>query len=999
MRDELLNAVITDTVRSTELSKRLSTSQIKKLMLSIADDVGNGSKSNIGPTGKLGAYGFNVDALQEVGVLVDGAKDKLINNLQSGELDRVKNSVSAEFDPLSGGFSLGPLGKNVHGSFVDTLKDKIGGYLPDNVNLAAANNLNFGALADPSVWKAPVGSAANSVSSAVGTATGTINSVSSNITNNLGGVKTNILAKLNSSAPGTDFLSKQSNTINELSRNISTQLDSIKNNLPNASSLPSPVATETTSFANGTSSAIDALKREIDIKLADLKEVPAPYLVEQRFSEIENLISTFQNTQTQSAQSTLESSNTKLGGGPLGFLNDTNAQNTAMIGLLDRNIKTLTSAGLINRNTPVDTIMGLLSVANGQGIDTALKFAKGVIRSSSNGKSSLDYFNVGSRADRIFNDALDAVSIIDKGIETLLPSQLEPASGVMNPVITNQPSNEEFVETLPGRGFSDPNNIYPRKDFLQNENSDVNPAAIGRDEARLPYEQTTHGQNDASVARNKVVNGRSGETISQPKSEFNARYPHNQVYQSESGHMQEFDDTPGAERISLQHRSGTFTETGPDGSQVTRIVGHSYTIIDRHGTISIEGKANVHVGGTCNIYVGNDANISVGGKTRIDSHGKIEFFTGDDFHLHVGGNFNIRTNKFSLDAQSINMASAGEYAMSAVGAIGVSTGSRMSLESGGNIDLLAPSGVISSKIDTPIIDVTTANITTLNAGSTNLKATGKDTGTNGGSDHNLTVSGPTSASVDTPASAPRPVYPTILPDPIPPSTSTEPQIPEYVSARAASTDFAYDGDDGIADRETAEASDGSAPPGEGQEDVTSNRVAATSCSKAGLPPIDSRSADNKSFKLSERWNLGQVAFGQGNTKRIRSYGGFSRQDMVTNLRCLAVNCLDKIKAKYPAIIVTSGFRDFIPKGGSTTSQHLKGMAVDMSFTGYSRKEHINIAKWIVQNVPYDQCLLEFTARSHWIHLSFDHTKSSQRYQHFTMYNHKRVTSDGTFKSY
>ena len=43
-------------------------------------------------------------------------------------------------------------------------------------------------------------------------------------------------------------------------------------------------------------------------------------------------------------------------------------------------------------------------------------------------------------------------------------------------------------------------------------------------------------------------------------------YPNNHVYESESGHVQEFDDTPGAERIHTYHRAGTFEEIHPDGS-------------------------------------------------------------------------------------------------------------------------------------------------------------------------------------------------------------------------------------------------------------------------------------------------------------------------------------------------------------------------------------------------------------------------------------------------
>jgi hypothetical protein len=49
-----------------------------------------------------------------------------------------------------------------------------------------------------------------------------------------------------------------------------------------------------------------------------------------------------------------------------------------------------------------------------------------------------------------------------------------------------------------------------------------------------------------------------------PKADAN--YPNNKVYQTESGHYKEYDDTPGAERIKEAHKSGTFYEMDKDGN-------------------------------------------------------------------------------------------------------------------------------------------------------------------------------------------------------------------------------------------------------------------------------------------------------------------------------------------------------------------------------------------------------------------------------------------------
>ena len=95
------------------------------------------------------------------------------------------------------------------------------------------------------------------------------------------------------------------------------------------------------------------------------------------------------------------------------------------------------------------------------------------------------------------------------------------------------------------------------------------------------------------------------------KSPAKPKYPYNKALFTESGHLLELDDTLGAERIAIEHRSGTFQEIHPDGSKVTRVVNDNYTVVCK--------DEEVYIGGKVNITVGGDAKITVGGKTDIDS--------------------------------------------------------------------------------------------------------------------------------------------------------------------------------------------------------------------------------------------------------------------------------------------------------------------------------------------------------------------------------------------
>ena len=92
-------------------------------------------------------------------------------------------------------------------------------------------------------------------------------------------------------------------------------------------------------------------------------------------------------------------------------------------------------------------------------------------------------------------------------------------------------------------------------------------------------------------------------------------------------HDREFDDTPGAERIHTQHRSGSFEEFGPDGERVLKVVNRNYT--------AILGDDDVHVKG--------NANIQVDGDTSLILNGKVRLTVTDDLSVMVNGNFDLNT--------------------------------------------------------------------------------------------------------------------------------------------------------------------------------------------------------------------------------------------------------------------------------------------------------------------------------------------------------------------
>jgi hypothetical protein len=114
-------------------------------------------------------------------------------------------------------------------------------------------------------------------------------------------------------------------------------------------------------------------------------------------------------------------------------------------------------------------------------------------------------------------------------------------------------------------------------------------------------------------------------------------------------------------------------------------------------------------------------------------------------------------------------------------------------------------------------------------------------------------------------------------------------------------------------------------------------------------------------------------------------GGLTLEQIICNLKMLAVNIVEPVKAQYSNAFLTNTWR---PVGtGSATSQHPKGMACDIQFKGISKKDYYTIAQWCRDNLVYDQLLLEYKTTGSglpWIHLSFN--KTNNRKQVLTLLN-------------
>jgi len=124
---------------------------------------------------------------------------------------------------------------------------------------------------------------------------------------------------------------------------------------------------------------------------------------------------------------------------------------------------------------------------------------------------------------------------------------------------------------------------------------------------------------------------------SEPQTQYDAKYPYNNVTETESGHIVEFDDTPGKERIHQAHRNGSFQEWYPNGDKVEKITRDNYTIVMKDDNVYIMGKCNITVQGDAEIYVKKNGFVKFDGNVNVKVGGNYTEQVGGTYTVNSGG--------------------------------------------------------------------------------------------------------------------------------------------------------------------------------------------------------------------------------------------------------------------------------------------------------------------------------------------------------------------------
>ena len=247
------------------------------------------------------------------------------------------------------------------------------------------------------------------------------------------------------------------------------------------------------------------------------------------------------------------------------------------------------------------------------------------------------------------------------------------------------------VGTLPGKpkelgktasGFYDPNSrldadgqptgvsVYPK----QASEPDTNRLAVNdttKEHGSLTARKLARITNVPTADFDEItpnISASDTDNWNQPDITYNAVYPYNHVFESESGHVKEYDDSFTIDedgirtnhyRIHERHSSGTSYEIDTAGNRIDLNMASYFNITQKDNRHYIKGNSDVTIDGRHKVFinksgiadnnydiqVGPNANVNIqvdnGNLNVVTKTGQFNFDVGADFNCNVAGNYNL----------------------------------------------------------------------------------------------------------------------------------------------------------------------------------------------------------------------------------------------------------------------------------------------------------------------------------------------------------------------
>ena len=263
------------------------------------------------------------------------------------------------------------------------------------------------------------------------------------------------------------------------------------------------------------------------------------------------------------------------------------------------------------------------------------------------------------------------------------------STGHQEPIIVGSLPGKPVSLGNPNSGFYDPNrrsdddtteeynqSVYPKEinevdtnrlavNDIEKEHTSLTTRKADRE---LNLQIPTADFDEVTAADGSNIAASDSTTWDQPEVPYKAVYPYNHVYETESGHITEFDDSfvidedgirTNHYRIHSRHTSGTGYEIDNAGNIVNKVVADSYELIDKNHYVNIKQDSDITINGRHKIFINKDAkennhyDIHVGANANINIQvdtgdinmvtkgGRINVNAGGDYNVRVGGNYTI----------------------------------------------------------------------------------------------------------------------------------------------------------------------------------------------------------------------------------------------------------------------------------------------------------------------------------------------------------------------
>lgn len=241
------------------------------------------------------------------------------------------------------------------------------------------------------------------------------------------------------------------------------------------------------------------------------------------------------------------------------------------------------------------------------------------------------------------------------------------------------------VPTGSPRGYQDPTNSLPTPEYRGEPSTNMNARGFNSysNQRRILTKDT--GRMTGFPAAGDVG------TFGEPELQAAPQYPYNHVKSSRSGHMIELDDTPNAERVNIEHKSGSGIEMFADGSVSERSSGNKFNMTNGDEYQGVMGKyfltsvndmhirstadMNVQSDGAMNITMGNDGSLMISG----------------DYLISVGDEFKVRASKIVFESTGdIDILAKGNLNLEGRAGVTIKSDAKIQMEGKGNITMKAP---------------------------------------------------------------------------------------------------------------------------------------------------------------------------------------------------------------------------------------------------------------------------------------------------------------------